>query len=149
VIFVAVGTTDFDGLVQAMDELSIHLSEEVVMQIGRSKYIPEHCEYFRFTPCLDPYYQRASLVVSHGGLGIVTEVLGRKLPLVAVEDPQQPDRHQREILSVWEQEGLLVWCKDLQELPKAMEQAKARLGSYVAPECQIHIHITRFLGTLE
>jgi len=101
VIFVAVGTTYFSTLVRAMDELSLSLSEDVVMQIGRSAYVPEHCEHFRFAPSLFPYYERASLVVSHGGLGIVTEVLNCGRPLVAVEDPDQPDRHQREILSEW------------------------------------------------
>jgi UDP-N-acetylglucosamine transferase subunit ALG13 len=108
VIFVAIGTTDFDALIQTMDNLSLDLPEKVVMQIGRSAYIPEHCEYFRLVPSLAPYYERASLVVSHGGLGIVTEVLGYGRPLVAVEDPNQPDRHQREILSVWEREGYLI-----------------------------------------
>lgn len=148
-ILVATGTTGFDALVQAMDNLSLGLSEEVVMEIGRSKYVPEHCEYFRFVPSLAPYYERASLVVSHGGLGIVTEVLERRRPLVAVEDPNQPDRHQREILSIWEQEGYLIWCKDLRELPQAMEQAKTRLRPYATPECRIHTIIAEFLGNLE
>jgi UDP-N-acetylglucosamine transferase subunit ALG13 len=149
VIFVAIGTTDFDALIQAMDRLSLNLSDKVVMQIGRSEYIPEHCEYFRFVPSLVPYYERASLVVSHGGLGILTEVLERRLPLIAVEDPNQPDRHQRELLSVWEREGYLIWCKDLQKLPEAVEQAKTQLRPYVAPECQIHTIVAEFLDSLE
>jgi UDP-N-acetylglucosamine transferase subunit ALG13 len=149
VIFVAIGTTDFDALIQAMDNLSLSLSEKVVMQIGRSKYVPEHCEYFRFAPSLTPYYERASLIVSHGGQGIVTEVLKCGLPLVAVEDPSQPDRHQREILSVREQEGHLIWCKDLQELPQAMERAKTQLRPYTAPECWIHTIVAGFLDSLE
>jgi UDP-N-acetylglucosamine transferase subunit ALG13 len=147
VIFVAIGTTDFDALIQAMDNLSLNLSEKVVMQIGRSKYIPEHCEYFRFVPSLTPYYERASLVVSHGGLGILTEVLERRLPLVAVEDPDQPDRHQRDLLSVWEREGYLIWCKDLKNLPEAIEQAKTQLRPYATPECQIHTIIAEFLDS--
>lgn len=148
-ILVAVGTTDFDALIQAMDNLSLSLSEEVIMQIGMSKYVPEHCEYFRFVPSLAPCYERASLVVSHGGLGIATEALERGLPLVAVEDRNQPDRHQREILSVWEREGHLIWCKDLKELPQAMEQAMTQLRPYTAPECWIHTIIAEFLDSLE
>lgn len=147
-IFVAIGTTDFDALVQAMDDMSASLSEQVIIQIGRSKYIPENCEYFRFVPSLAPYYERASLVVSHGGLGIVTEVLERGRPLVAVEDPSQPDRHQRDILSVWAREGHLIWCKDLQELPQAMEQARTRLRPYTAPECRIHTIIAEYLESV-
>ena len=123
--------------------------EMPLTKIGRSKYIPVHCEYFRFVPSLAPYYERASLVVSHGGLGIVTEVLERGRPLVAVEDPNQPDRHQREILCVWEQEGHLIWCKDLQALPEAIEQAKTQLRPYAKPECQIHTIIAEFLDSLK
>jgi UDP-N-acetylglucosamine transferase subunit ALG13 len=148
-IFVAIGTTDFDTLIQTMDNLSLNLSEKVVMQIGKSKYIPEHCEYFRFLPSLTPYYERASLVISHGGLGVLTEALERRLPLVAVEDPHQPDRHQRDLLTVWEREGYLIWCKDLRKLPEAMQQAKTRLKPYVTPECQIHTIIAEFLDKLE
>lgn len=148
VIFVAVGTTDFDGLVQGMDEMSLNMPEEIIIQIGRSSYIPQYCRYFRFAPSLEPYYDRASLVISHGGLGIVTEVLGRKCPLVALENPNQPDRHQREILRVWEQEGYLIWCKDLNNLPEAMEKAKGQLTPYNPPTCQIHIAIEKFLEEL-
>jgi UDP-N-acetylglucosamine transferase subunit ALG13 len=147
VIFVAVGTTYFSTLVRAMDELSLSLSEDVVMQIGRSTYVPEHCEHFRFAPSLFPYYERASLVVSHGGLGVVTEVLNCGRPLVAVEDPDQPDRHQREILSEWDRAGHLIWCRDVKRLPEAIEQALSQeFRPYEAPECRIHTIIAEFLG---
>lgn len=148
-IFVAVGTTAFSTLVQAMDELSRNLAEEVVMQIGLSNYVPQNCEYFRFAPSLNPYYECASMVVSHGGLGIITEVLNRQLPLVAVEDPDQPDRHQQEILSIWEQEGHLVWCRDLQKLPELIEQARAGHKPYTPPECRLHTIIAEYLNSLK
>ncbi|MFC2023129.1 glycosyltransferase [Chloroflexota bacterium] len=148
-ILVAVGTTDFDALLHAMDELSSSLPEKTIMQIGRGLYTPKQCEYFRFAPSLSPYYEHASLVVSHGGLGIVTEVMTHRLPLVAVEDPEQPDRHQREILGTWEQDGHLIWCKDLNRLPEAIAQARLRhFRPYVPPECQIHEIVTEFLGSL-
>jgi len=148
-IFVAVGTTGFSVLVRAMDELSQSLSEEVVMQIGRSIYEPRHCEYFRFAPSLTPYYERASVVVSHGGVGILTEVLQHGRPLVAVEDVAQPERHQQEIIDVLAQEGYLIWCKDLHKLREAIEQAKTQLKPYVKLECRIHTIVAEFLDGLE
>jgi beta-1,4-N-acetylglucosaminyltransferase len=149
VIFVAVGTTSFDALVKAVDELSQSLSAEVVIQIGRGSYEPQHCEYFRFAPSLTPYYERASVVISHGGVGITTEVLQHGRPLVAVEDVDQPEQHQQEILSVLAREGYLIWCKDLQKLLEAIEQAKTQLKPYVTPECQIHTIVAEFLDSLE
>jgi UDP-N-acetylglucosamine transferase subunit ALG13 len=149
-IFVAVGTTDFDALLQSMDELTSSLPEKVIMQIGRGKYVPKHCEYFRFAPSLTPYYEQASLVVSHGGLGIVTEVMTLGLPLIAVEDPAQPDRHQRQILCVWEKERHLIWCKDLHKLPQAINHAKEReFEPYTPPQTWIHTVISGFLESLE
>lgn len=149
VIFVAVGTTNFDSLLQRMDELCASLAEEVIMQTGRSGYKPQNCEHFKFAPSLAPYYEKASLVVSHGGLGIVTEVMERQRPLVAVEDPDQPDQHQREILTVWEQEGHLIWCKDLQKLAEAIQQATTQLKPYTAPPCTIHTIIADYLNKLK
>jgi beta-1,4-N-acetylglucosaminyltransferase len=149
VIFVAVGTTDFSALAKAVDELAPTLAEKVVMQIGHSRYEPKYCEYFRFVPSLAPYYECTSLVISHGGLGIVTEVMSRQLPLVAVEDPQQPDQHQKEILSVWNQEGYLVWCRDLSQLAPAMAQARSHRKPYNLPECHLHTIITEFLDKLK
>jgi UDP-N-acetylglucosamine transferase subunit ALG13 len=146
-ILVTIGTTDFNALIETMDKLSQELAEKMVMQIGRSRYVPEHCEFFRFAPSLDPYYESASLVISHGGLGIVTEVLNRRLPLVAVEDPDQPDRHQREILAVWDQGGHLIWCRNLRDLPQAIAQARTQqFKPYVLPECRIPERIADFLN---
>ena len=148
-IFVTVGTTEFSLLVQVVDGLSQNLPEEVVMQIGRGSYEPKNCEYFRFAPSLTPYYKQASVVISHGGVGTITEVLQHGCPLVAVEDVNQPERHQREILEVLAQDYYLIWCKDLQKLPEAIEQAKTQLKPYVIPECQIHTSVTKFLDSLK
>ncbi len=148
-IFVATGTTGFDRLAQAMDELSQSLPEKIVIQIGGGNYQPRNCEYFRLAPSLTPYYEQASVVVSHGGVGITTEVLTYGRPLVGVEDQDQPERHQREILQALEQEGYLVWCRDLAQLPQAIEQARTHLNPYTPPECRIHVIIDEFLSRFE
>ncbi|RME79801.1 MAG: hypothetical protein D6784_00135 [Chloroflexi bacterium] len=147
-IFVTVGTTDFSDLIRAVDALVPELGEEVVMQIGRGKYEPKNGEFFRLAPSLEPYYERASLVISHGGLGTVTEVMNRGLPLVAVEDPNQPDRHQTQLLQVWDEQKHLVWCRDLRRLPEAIEKARTTLVPYRKPECRIHLVIQEYLDKM-
>ena len=75
-IFVTVGSTDFDALIRCMDEIGARLGEEMTMQIGSGAYSPQHAaRVFRYAPSLEAYYDQADIVVSHGGLGTVVEAL--------------------------------------------------------------------------
>lgn len=145
-IFVAVGTTDFDALIMKIDEIAPTLSEEVIMQIGNGQYIPKNCQYFRFAPSLEPYYDKSSIVVSHGGLGITLEALERGKNLISVENATCHGRHQKDLLSTLARKGYLIWCKDLRELPEALKRAmREEFKRYIAPGCEIHTVITEFL----
>ncbi|MBC7237125.1 MAG: hypothetical protein H5T69_14890 [Chloroflexi bacterium] len=146
-ILVTVGTTDFDALIQKMDELAPMLDEEVVAQIGRGEYVPRHMEYFRFAPSLDPYYERARLVVAHGGLGTTIEVLQRGIKLVALSNPDRYDLHQEDLLRALERRGHLIWCRHVDQLPAALSEAGERtFMPYRAPECTIAQVIRQYLG---
>lgn len=145
-IFVAVGTTDFDGLIVRMDEIAPTLPEEVVMQIGNGQYIPKNCQYFRFAPSLEPHYDKASMVVSHGGLGIIMEVLEKGKRLIGVENTTCHGKHQQDLLSTLAEEEYLIWCQNLSELPTALERARHyHFKNYVNHECEIHTMIEKFL----
>ncbi len=146
-IFVTVGTTDFDELVRVMDRLAPTLGEGVIAQIGRGEYVPEHMEHFRFAPSLDPYYSRARVVVAHGGLGTAIEVLERRLRLIGVSNPDRYDRHQEDLLSALEQRGHMIWCHSVEELPRALQEVTERtFVPYEAPSCRIAEVIREYLG---
>ncbi|RME44909.1 MAG: hypothetical protein D6796_11155 [Caldilineae bacterium] len=146
VIFVTVGTTDFDMLVQAMDEIASCLSEEVVAQIGQGRYIPKHCRYFRFAPTLEPYYQQARVVVSHGGLGTIMEVLSHRKKLISVANPDRYDDHQRDLLQVMDSHHHLIWCRSVQHLQDIFANLDSyTLLPYQEPECTIAAKIEQFL----
>jgi UDP-N-acetylglucosamine transferase subunit ALG13 len=120
------------------------------MQIGQGRYVPRQAEYFRFEPSLKPYYEQASLVVAHGGMGTCMEVLGCGKPLVAVDNPDRFDQHQEDLLTVLAAQNYLIWCKDLSELPKALRRAReTEFKRYVVPDCEIHTVIREFLENLE
>ena len=149
-IFVAVGTTDFDALIKKMDEIAPRLPEKVIVQIGNGQYVPQNCQYIRFAPSLAPYYDRATIVVSHGGLGIITEALERGKKLIGVENTACHGAHQRELLSTLSEEGYLIWCRNLDDLPKALEYVRCHEPKrYTAPGCEIHTMIGQFLHNLE
>ncbi|GAB4506131.1 MAG: hypothetical protein Kow00123_02690 [Anaerolineales bacterium] len=148
-IFVTVGTTDFDALVEAMDRLAPALGEEVVAQIGRGRYEPKNLRWFRSAPSLEPYYRQASLVVSHGGMGTVMEVAAMGKPLVALSNPDRYDRHQDDLLGYMERQGHLLWCRDLADLEADLQRARAMTFTpYVAPPTRIHEVIREYLARL-
>jgi UDP-N-acetylglucosamine transferase subunit ALG13 len=145
-LFVTVGSTDFDTLVQAIDDLTPPLHLQGIIQIGHGQYTPVNMPYFRFAPSLTPYYEQASLVVAHGGLATTMEVLKRGLPLVSVSNPDRYDDHQQDLLSTMAEDGYLVWCRQLDELKQALETAQTTpLRRYQPPECEIHLAINNFL----
>jgi UDP-N-acetylglucosamine transferase subunit ALG13 len=148
-IFVTVGSTDFDLLVRAVDDLAPSLPGTGIMQIGNGEYKPKHWPHFRFAPSLAPYYDQANLVIAHGGLATTMEVLHRGLPLVGVSNHDRSDNHQDDLLTTMEEEGYLVWCRNLDKLGQAIYTAlSVPRKPYRLDECQIHLRIHEFLASL-
>ncbi len=149
-IFVTVGTTDFDDLARAMDGFAAeHPEERVVVQIGDGRYEPEHAEWFRFAPSLEPHYADAKVVVAHGGIGTTMEVIQRGVPLVSVANPDRDDDHQRDVLGHLSGKGHLLWCRRLEDLPTAIERAvQEEFEPYVPGRVTIHEIVAPFLESL-
>jgi UDP-N-acetylglucosamine transferase subunit ALG13 len=127
VIFVTVGTTlPFDALIETIDRLVAErgIAEPVVCQIGHGAYEPRHCEHFRFTPDIEQYFDRASLVVGHGGTGTVTSLLASGKPFVVVANPLGADDHQAQFLSKLSTLVRFLWTSDLGELPTLLARAR-------------------------
>ena len=149
-IFVTVGTTDFDSLAARMDDLAPLLTEEVIIQTGRGEYVPRHAQHFRFCASLDDYFRRARLVVSHGGLGTLVEALRMDKLVIGVSNPDRYDLHQNDLLGELEKGGYLIWCRYL----AALEQDIRRIGAmqfrhYEDPICSIHLAIAAALAGKE
>lgn len=118
-VFVTVGTTKFDALIQAADSLAVVrvLSDRgfgrLVMQVGAGKYKPHvllppgHSkavldggfvvEWFDFAPGLSEHIARAGLVISHAGAGSLFEALSAGKAVVAVPNGLLMNNHQEEL----------------------------------------------------
>jgi beta-1,4-N-acetylglucosaminyltransferase len=87
-ILVTVGTHSqgFERLVRAADELAGELDEQMVIQSGRSKYVPQHAEHFPFTSGaqMESLTRDARVVVAHAAAGTVLLALQACKPLVVV-----------------------------------------------------------------
>lgn len=148
-LFVTVGSTDFDDLIKAVDNLVPKLDTKGIMQIGNGKYKPVNLKYFRFKETLEPFYKKATLAVAHGGLGTTIELLKLRIPLVSVSNPDRFDKHQDDLLKAMEDEGYLVWCKSLNDLLSSIRLAQIKnFRIYETPKCMIHNVIKKFLSKL-
>jgi len=145
-LFVSVGSTDFDDLIHAVDILVPSLQIEGIMQIGHGKYEPINLPFFRFAHTLEPFYKKASFAIAHGGLATTMEILRKGIPLVSVNNPDRYDNHQEDLLEIMEKNNYLIWCRRLEEIGESLNLA---MGSafriYKEPECNIHLHINKFL----
>lgn len=99
-IFVTVGTQlPFDRLVQAVDAWAArHLEIQVSMQIGESAYVPQNCEWSRFTAPAewDRLFKNADLVISHAGMGTILKSLDQGKPLIVMPRRASLGEHRNE-----------------------------------------------------
>ncbi len=135
-IFVTVGTTYFDELIEEVDRLKKtgEITEHVIAQIGRGQYEPEHCEHFRYTDEIGTYFDQADVVIGHGGTGTVFDVLERGRPLVAVANHRLQHDHQTEFLKAISRCGYCQCCFHLQDLSACLARARRQVARYVNPE---------------
>lgn len=84
----AVGTylEGFDALVEAADDVALHLALGGFAQIGHSTRRPRHLAWARFLPpeALRRRIAAARVVVCHGGVGILGEAMRAGRPIVAL-----------------------------------------------------------------
>lgn len=151
VLFVTVGNGKFEALVKEIDQLkgSGRIKEDVIVQLGHGKYKPQHCKWFTFESPLDPYYKKARVVISHGGPGIVFEVLRRKKKLLAVPNRNRTDpRHQVEYLRAMAKETpALLYCDKVSDLLGRLGDLETHeFATYSPSECRMPEVIHTFLS---
>lgn len=95
-IFVTIGTQEpFDRLIKAVDDFAPQLQGiPIVAQVFNSTYKAKNLQTFDFlTPVeFENYFQQASLVISHAGMGTIISALVNAKPIVIV--PRQVKYHE-------------------------------------------------------
>jgi len=88
-IFVTVGMhyQGFERLIKKMDEIAGKIDEEVIMQVGSTKYKPNNAKYFDFVDDDErilEYFRQARIIVSHAGAGTLLNALYFGKPIIVV-----------------------------------------------------------------
>jgi len=131
-IFVTIGSAvkgiEFTRLIKKMDEIAGKVDEEVVMQIGTVPYEPQSAKYFRYAPYQEnlSYFQKASLVVGHGGTGTILNALRFQVPIVVVprrhDYGEHVDDHQVELAQQLKGNELIEVVYELEDLEPAVKK---------------------------
>lgn len=136
-IFMTVGTSlPHDELVQEMDSLveGGRIPDRVIVQRGAGKYLPKNLEHFRFSRNLDVYYDEAEIVISNCGAGTIMEnaIKGRRL--IVIQNPDITGGHEWELVTKMEKGSHLIWCRDVHQLLKCIEEARTMTFKPFKPE---------------
>ncbi|KAI0232981.1 N-acetylglucosaminyldiphosphodolichol N-acetylglucosaminyltransferase [Lamellibrachia satsuma] len=135
-VFVTVGTTSFDQLIQTVsNDTVLQVLQKLgychmVLQIGRGSYEPTpqntdsfKLEYFKFKDSIAEDIRCADLIISHAGAGSCLEVLGANKPLVVVINEELMNNHQVELADQLSSDGHLFYCT-CSELPQLLESVE-------------------------
>uniref|UniRef100_H2ZD32 UDP-N-acetylglucosamine transferase subunit ALG13 n=1 Tax=Ciona savignyi TaxID=51511 RepID=H2ZD32_CIOSA len=122
-VFVTVGTTSFDELVETITSRPLQKAlqrrgyNKVTIQYGRGNYEVKDvssADYsvqgFRYKDSIAGDIANADLVISHAGAGSCLEVLGAGKALLVVVNEKLMDNHQIELAKQLYNDGHLVFC---------------------------------------
>ena len=108
-----------------MDEIASRFDEEVVMQIGRTKYEPQNARYFDFIGENEfkRHCREARVVVSHGAMAMM-DAIEQGTPVIAVprlkKYGEHIDDHQLYIVQELEKQGRINAIYDINDLEKQL-----------------------------
>jgi beta-1,4-N-acetylglucosaminyltransferase len=122
-VFVTVGTTEFDELIEAVTSSKVlnllhEFGEfnEMIVQMGKGKFRPTIREndpikvtVYDYKPSLHEDMAAADLIISHCGAGSLMEALGLRKTTVAVVNKSLWDNHQLELAEAFAQDNHIVY----------------------------------------
>lgn len=133
-IFVTVGSQkfQFDRLIKALDNLVAQnrIIDSLFAQTGYCTYVVKNfpCNSFldrdQFTREMD----RADIIITHGGTGVIIEAIKKRKKVIAVPRlsyyGEHVDDHQVELLDQFSKSQLICEWRDCDTLDEAIEIAK-------------------------
>lgn len=119
-IFLVLGTQKFqlNRLLREVDELIKNglITQEVVAQIGNSDYKPLNYKYYHFLDkeMFDDYINKASIIVTHSGIGTIITALQAGKPVIVFprlkKYEEHIDDHQLDIAKAFEKKKYVLCC---------------------------------------
>lgn len=152
-IYVTVGMhfQAFDRLIRKMDEYAGSTKEDVVMQIGVSKFVPKNARFFRFLDRdseIETLMHDARIIVSHAGAGTILMGLSAGKPMIVVPRLQKMEEHvddqQLDLTRVLSEAGLITPLYDVDAIDDAIERSSHVLSDSV-PDRRLQYYLKSIL----
>ena len=122
-IFVTVGTTRFDSLINACRNDPFFKMHDCVVQTGPGGGRVETAESFEYTDDIERFYIWADVVVTHAGAGSIYRLLELQKNLVIVPNLDRLDKHQLDIASYMAANGYALSVSNVDELSSVVSLA--------------------------
>lgn len=133
-IFVTLGTQDksFKRLLKAVEKekLNGNIKEKVVVQAGYTKYKSDVMEIFDTIPKdeFEEYMAKASLVITHGGVGSILTALDNNKKVIAAPRlaryKEHTNDHQKQIVDEFEKKGYILALRDTNKLDDVLKKLR-------------------------
>mmetsp|Transcript_24181 Transcript_24181/g.35829 ORF Transcript_24181/g.35829 Transcript_24181/m.35829 type:complete len:175 (+) Transcript_24181:126-650(+) len=128
ILFVTVGTTRFDFLIEQITRLEALKwmkssgYTDLIIQYGKGSKptLPEDCpisyQLYDYKDTLEQDMDRADLILSHAGAGTIMEALRKKRRIVVVINTLLMNNHQQELANAMSSRGHLFVVKEPSDL---------------------------------
>ena len=77
---------------------------------------------------LAEYQDKASLIITHGGVGSIISSIEKEKKVIAVprkhEYGEHVNNHQRQIIKVFSEKGYLIGVQNVEDMPEALKEIK-------------------------
>lgn len=107
------------------------IKEEVIVQAGFTKYETNKMQVFDMISKeeLNNLIDKASLIITHGGVGSIIIALKKGKKVIAVprlsKFSEHVNDHQKQIVEVFNEKKYLIGVQDVEDLSKAIETSKS------------------------
>ncbi|MGX7245842.1 PssE/Cps14G family polysaccharide biosynthesis glycosyltransferase [Enterococcus quebecensis] len=134
-IFVTVGSQkfQFNRLIKMVDDFIENgkiSDKEVIGQIGSCSYKPKNftSKDFYEKSCMNALYDRADIVITHGGTGSIISALDRNNKVIVVPREaacgEHVDNHQFQISKLFEELDYCVEATDYESFSRGLDKVK-------------------------
>jgi len=142
-IFITVGTTPFDQLIEMCDKRLSSNDYIIKAQISNSaKYIPNSFDSFAYDKNISEHYKWADIIISHAGAGTFYQLMEMGKKVILIPNGQLKDDHQNDICTYAKNNNFAYVLNNMEDLEDLLEKISIhKFNTYQKDENKISNYI--------